>query len=100
MNTKQPIGLPTAVRKSRLSACVVSIQGNKPKQLMRRSRLGRTVRGDIRRLHIVHVLAAFEEEAFIDDAAVNFDIYPIAAFETERSPAKAGPNMASSAVAE
>ena len=100
MNTKQPIGLPTAVRKSRLGACVVSIQGNKPKQLMRRSRLGRTVRGDIRRLHIVHVLAPFEEEAFIDDAAVNFDIYPIAAFETERSPAKAGPNMASSAVAE
>ena len=58
------------------------------------------MRGDIRRLHIVHVLAPFEEEAVIDDAAVNFDIYSIAAFEMERSPAKAGPNMASSAVAE
>lgn len=47
---------------------------------------------------IVHGRAPLEE--VLDDAAVNFDIYSIAAFETERSPAKAGPSMASSTVAE
>ena len=49
---------------------------------------------------IVHGLAPLEKQEFLDDAAVNFDIYSIAAFETERSPAKAGPSMASSTVAE
>jgi 7-keto-8-aminopelargonate synthetase-like enzyme len=35
VNTKPPIRLPTAVRKSRLGACVVSIQRTKPKLLVK-----------------------------------------------------------------
>ena len=59
-STHQPIRFRLQFASPGLAACVVSIQGSKPKQLMRRSRLSRTVRGDIRRLHIVHVLAPLE----------------------------------------